>query len=64
MAWPGQALGYKAGALKIAELRQRARSARGVKFSLPAFHAVVLGGATLLLAVLEQQVDLWIAESK
>ena len=64
MAWPGQALGYKVGALKIAELRQRASAAMGPKFSLPAFHAVVLGDGTLPLAVLEQKVERWIAQSK
>ncbi len=64
MAWPGQALGYKVGSLKIAELRQRATAALGPKFSLPAFHAVVLGDGTVPLAVLEQKVDRWIAESK
>ena len=64
MAWPGQALGYKVGALKIAELRQRAMTALGPKFNLPAFHAVVLADGTLPLAVLEQKVDHWIAASK
>ena len=64
MAWPGQALGYKVGALKIAELRARAALAMGEKFSLPAFHAVVLGDGTVPLAVLEQSVDRWIADSR
>ena len=64
MAWPGQALGYKIGALKIQELRARAQAALGDKFSLPAFHAIVLGEGTLPLALLEQKVDRWIAESK
>ncbi|SFD33571.1 DUF885 domain-containing protein [Massilia yuzhufengensis] len=64
MAWPGQALGYKVGALKIAELRQRASAALGPKFDLPSFHAVVLGDGTLPLAVLEENVDRWIAASK
>jgi uncharacterized protein (DUF885 family) len=64
MGWPGQALGYKIGALKIAELRQRAAAAMGPKFSLPAFHAIVLRDATVPLAILEQSVDEWIAQSK
>jgi uncharacterized protein (DUF885 family) len=64
MAWPGQALGYKVGALKIAELRQRATKALGPKFSLPAFHAVVIGDGSMPLAVLEDRVDRWIAASK
>lgn len=43
MVWPGQALGYKIGALKIAELRQRAQTALGAKFSLPKFHEIAQG---------------------
>jgi uncharacterized protein (DUF885 family) len=61
MAWPGQALGYKVGSLKIQELRQRAQAALGDKFSLPEFHAVVLGDGTLPLALLEDKVNHWIA---
>jgi uncharacterized protein (DUF885 family) len=64
MAWPGQALGYKIGALKIQELRRRAEQALGPKFSLPKFHEIVLGEGTLPLALLEKKVDRWIAESK
>jgi len=64
MAWPGQALGYKIGALKIQELRARAEKALGPKFSLPKFHAIVLGEGTLPLALLEKKVDRWIAETR
>ena len=64
MAWPGQALGYKIGSLKIVELRERAAKALGDKFSLPKFHAVVLGDGTLPLALLEEKVDRWIAAQK
>jgi len=64
MVWPGQALGYKIGSLKIMELRQRAQAALGEKFSLPKFHEIVLGEGTLPLAVLEAKVDRWIAASK
>jgi uncharacterized protein (DUF885 family) len=64
MAWPGQALGYKIGSLKIQELRHRAEAALGGKFSLPKFHAIVLGEGTLPLALLEKKVDRWIAESR
>ena len=64
MAWPGQALGYKIGALKIIELRQRAQAALGDKFSLPKFHEVVLGDGTLPLKLLEAKVDRWIAQQK
>jgi len=64
MAWPGQALGYKIGSLKIVELRQRAQKALGGKFSLPKFHEIVLGDGTVPLSLLEAKVDRWIAESK
>jgi len=64
MAWPGQALGYKIGSLKIQELRRRAETALGDKFSLPTFHEIVLGEGTLPLALLEKKVDRWIADSK
>jgi uncharacterized protein (DUF885 family) len=64
MAWPAQALGYKIGSLKIVELRKRAETALGSKFSLPAFHEIVLGEGTLPLALLEAKVDRWIAASK
>ncbi|MFZ3287492.1 MAG: DUF885 domain-containing protein [Telluria sp.] len=64
MVWPGQALGYKIGSLKISELRQRASAALGEKFSLPKFHEIVLGEGTLPLSLLEAKVDRWIAESK
>ncbi len=64
MVWPAQALGYKIGALKIVELRQRAEAALGDKFSLPKFHEIVLGEGTLPLALLEAKVDRWIAASK
>ncbi|MCE3604605.1 DUF885 domain-containing protein [Massilia sp. P8910] len=62
MAWPGQALGYKVGALKIMELRQRAQSALGDKFSLAKFHDAVLADGTLPLALLETKINSWIAQ--
>jgi uncharacterized protein (DUF885 family) len=64
MAWPGQALGYKIGSLKIMDLRQRAEKAMGTKFSLPKFHEVVLNEGTLPLSLLEAKVDRWIAANK
>ena len=63
MAWPGQALGYKIGAMKIAQLRARASTALGDKFSLPTFHAIVLNDGQLPLSVLEAKVDRWIAQT-
>jgi uncharacterized protein (DUF885 family) len=64
MAWPGQALGYKVGSLKIQELRARAEKALGDKFSLPEFHAEVLGDGTLPLALLEDKINHWIASKQ
>lgn len=61
MAWPGQALGYKVGALKIMELRQRAATALGPKFQLAKFHDAVLAEGSLPLALLESRIDDWIA---
>ncbi|MEV4779613.1 DUF885 domain-containing protein [Burkholderia sp. LMU1-1-1.1] len=64
MAWPGQALGYKIGSLKIVELRHRAEEALGERFSLPKFHEVVLSDGTVPLALLEEKVDRWIASQR
>lgn len=64
MAWPGQALGYKVGSLKIMELRKRAEKELGAKFSLKAFHDAVLSDGTLPLALLEKKMLLWIATQK
>jgi len=64
IAWPGQALGYKMGQLKLLELRQRAQTALGPKFRLKDFHDLVLDSGALPLDVLEKRVDAWIASQK
>ena len=64
IGWPGQALAYKVGQLKILELRDRAKKALGAKFDLKAFHDQVLDSGALPLDVLESRVDAWIAGQK
>ncbi|MCM2311536.1 MAG: DUF885 domain-containing protein [Steroidobacteraceae bacterium] len=60
IAWPGQALAYKVGALKILELRRRAQEKLGPRFDVRAFHAQVVDSGSLPLAVLEKKIDRWI----
>jgi len=61
MAIPGQALGYKIGALKFQALRERARVALGDRFSARDFHDLVLSEGIVPLDVLDRMVDAWIA---
>ena len=59
MSWPGQALGYKIGALKIRELRTKYTNQMGSKFSIGDFHDQVLKDGSMPLALLEQKLDKW-----
>jgi uncharacterized protein (DUF885 family) len=61
MAWPGQALAYKVGELKLLELRERARKQLGERFDVRAFHTQVLSDGNMPLAMLEAKIDAWIA---
>jgi uncharacterized protein (DUF885 family) len=64
IAWPGQALAYKMGELKIKELRKRATSALGDKFDIRQFHDLLLSEGTLTLRLMEKLVDRYIETTK
>ncbi len=61
ISWPGQALGYKLGEMKILELRRRAEKALGEAFDIRRFHDAVLEKGALPLPLLERRIDAWIA---
>jgi uncharacterized protein (DUF885 family) len=64
IVWPGQALAYKIGQLKILELRERAQKELGAKFDIRKFHDEILVAGALPLDVLEKRIDGWIAAEK
>ncbi|MBM4186636.1 MAG: DUF885 domain-containing protein [Gemmatimonadetes bacterium] len=61
---PGQALGYKVGALEFWRLRRKAERELGDKFDLRAFHAVILDQGGLPMAVVGKLVDRWVTKTK
>jgi uncharacterized protein (DUF885 family) len=64
IAWPGQALAYKMGQLKMLELRKKAEQTLGTKFDIREFNDVLLGSGAVPLDTLEQIVNTWIASKQ
>jgi len=64
ISWPGQALGYMIGRLKILELRARAEQALGPRFDVRRFHDAVLLNVSVPLDVLEAQIEAWIVAER
>ena len=64
ISWPGQALGYKIGEIRIRELRQQAEAELGPRFDLREFHDILLSSGSVPLEVLSDQVRQWIAATK
>jgi len=64
IVWPGQALAYKIGQLKILELRERAQRELGAKFDIREFHDEVLSAGALPMSQLEARIDSWIEKER
>jgi uncharacterized protein (DUF885 family) len=64
ISWPGQALAYKLGEIKIRELRKKSEAILGEKFDVRAFHDTLLGLGSVPLSVLESEILAWANTSK
>ena len=60
ISWPGQALAYKIGELKIRELRQKAQEKLGSRFDIIEFHEIILEKGTVTLGILEDRINKYI----
>jgi len=64
ISWPGQALSYKIGELKIRELRKKAKKMLGAQFDIREFHEIILGQGTVSLSILEDRILKYIDRTK
>ena len=64
ISWPGQALSYKIGELKIRELRKKAKKTLGSKFDIRKFHEVILEQGTVTLSIMEDRINAYIDRTK
>ena len=64
IAWPGQALAYKIGQLKIMELRDKAKAELGDNFDIRDYHDFILSFGSIPLSIMEEKVDEFIAKNR
>ena len=64
ISWPGQALSYKMGEIKIREMRTKAETTLGDKFDIRKFHEVILAEGTVTLSILESRIENYISKNK
>ena len=63
IVWPGQALSYKIGMLKILELREKAKEKMGQNFNIKSFHSIILDQGIVPLFILEEIINEWIDDN-